>query len=171
MLIGQLGNVISSFVNESAQDKAEVPDFPFLLVKKLVEGGSDVNSHVLHKPIQRKRRKCGSYRRLASVKKEDMTLHPLTFARDNIYIWNDHEGAFWKKTLNYMAQQGTMFDHSVDRPPYLSLTARALALLTEHGALQPEVIQFNEIYYEMKSHICNIPLEDDKMTLKLTHKI
>ena len=163
MLVRQLGKVISSFEHESARDKKEVPYFPFQLVRKFVEGGSNVNSHVISKneSIQRKRRKCGKYRRSTNDKKEDKTLHPLTFARDNIYIWNDHEGAIWKKTLNYLVEQGTLFDNNTDRPPYLSLTARALALLTESGVLLPEFIPFNEIYQEMKSQIRKVSHGDD----------
>ena len=152
MLIKCMGDIIVSFDGESSCNKLEAPEFPFTLVQKLVTGGSDVNGFIIAvfnaEPAWKKLRS-GRFR---ETQREEKTVHPLTYAQDNIYDWGIDD-CYWKKTLLYLAKAGSVLNTEVDKPPYLTLTARALALLTEQGVLKPETIPFNQIYEEMKCKV------------------
>ena len=161
MLIRCMGDIIISFHGEDIESKEEAPDFPFRLVHKLVMGGSDVNGYIMPSKKKRKRKNRYNKARPEIVRK---TVHPLTHARDDIFTWNN-EDSVWKKILEYFVEEGAVLDAKVDKPPFLTLTARGLSLLTELGALKPETIPYKQVYEDMKSRVRDDEdeFEDDMM--------
>ena len=173
LLIRCMSEVIDSFEGESAENKQEASDFPFELVRKLIVGGSDVNGYKISTTnFSMKKIKTGrvcpyQILRLKAAKKEQKTIHPLTYAKDSIYDWRSIEESTWKKILEYFVRSGVVLDINEDKPPFLTLTARALTLLTQHGVLKPETIPFKDIYLEMRNKVKIFHIEDGHIDLEI----
>ena len=156
MLIGCMDDVIRKYEGLSMRQKWQTPDFPLSLVQRLVMSGSAVNAITI--PINgsanaRKRKGSKAQSNVAKMKK---TIHPLTYAKDDINDWDNE--MFWKQILEYFVKQGTVMNSEVR--PCLTLTAKALSVLTQMGALKPENIPFKKVYEEMRGMVTSEDEED-----------